>query len=52
MLVMEETDPGNIGNGYREKNIALNVVKEIQAEELTKYTRWHKSRSSQEIKIF
>ncbi len=25
-------DPGNIGNGYREKNIALKVVKEIQAE--------------------
>ena len=26
------TDPGNIGNGYREKNIALNVVKEISEE--------------------
>ena len=26
------TDPGNIGNGYREKNIALNVVKEISKE--------------------
>jgi N-acetylmuramoyl-L-alanine amidase len=25
-------DPGNIGNGYREKNIALKVVQEIQAE--------------------
>ena len=25
-------DPGNIGNGYREKNIALKVVKEIQLE--------------------
>lgn len=25
-------DPGNIGNGYREKNIALKVVKEIQQE--------------------
>lgn len=26
------TDPGNIGNGYREKNIALKVVKEIGKE--------------------
>lgn len=25
-------DPGNIGNGYREKTIALNVVKEIRNE--------------------
>lgn len=25
-------DPGNIGNGYREKNIALKVVQEIQVE--------------------
>jgi N-acetylmuramoyl-L-alanine amidase len=25
-------DPGNIGNGYREKNIALKVVQEIQTE--------------------
>ncbi len=25
-------DPGNIGNGYREKNIALKVVKEIRLE--------------------
>ena len=25
-------DPGNIGNGYREKHIALKVVKEIQQE--------------------
>jgi len=25
-------DPGNVGNGYREKNIALKVVKEIQLE--------------------
>ena len=25
-------DPGNTGNGYREKNIVLKVVKEIQLE--------------------